>query len=277
MSNFNLPVIMGNSAAFVNLNPNVVCADNNQNNVSINVTDGTPSLKLNNQDESSYLELDDDGNTNITDFFSIGSDGSIITPHVTINKDGKISGDFVNTTNLSVPHTLYSNEYLYTIKDIMNTINTNNKFYNWILNLQSGDYTYIACVPNIETAESEFETALLAKYPAFSDYDLNVRIVVATNDGILWYDTNATYLNRYAEARAQQIGPNINTRPCVMTIQTKDCANAYETQTLVYPVYNKRIEYFCAQRISYDGMDFGNNWGSIMFSFTVNKGVTILN
>lgn len=257
MSKFNLPIIMGNSAAFVNFNPNVICADNNQNNIQIAVTNNIPALILNSNNNHTYLELDDEGTTNITDYFSI-------------SKDGDISGNFIDINNLSMPRTsdLDANQALYFINTIMSEININNTFFNWIISLQSGDTPYDAIKLNIEQAETTFDARLLSEYPNLDDYNLQVRIVVATTEGVPFYDTNAISYNTYADATAlpSKIGNSIHTYPSVMTVQTKTYVNAYEHITRIYPSVPVG-EYICAQRIG----DLGSNFGTVMFSFRINE------
>jgi hypothetical protein len=260
MSIPSLPVVIGNSAAFVNFNPSVVCSDNNQNNISINITDGVPSLQLNNQNKSSYLKLDNNGTTNITDYFSI-------------SKDGDISGNIIDTNNLSMPRTSdpNANDALYFITEIMDDININNIFFTWIKNLQSGEISYNTTKQSIAQAENTFEARLTGEYPNLVEYDLNVRILIATNDGNVYYDTNAGSNNTYAHAIALPniIGPNINTRPCIMTVQTKNYLDAYEHIINFYPPNDSPPlgEYICAQRIG----DLGSNFGTVVFSFRIEE------
>jgi hypothetical protein len=287
-----LGVVMGTSAAFVNQNPDVICSDNDQHNISINVNEGIPSLSMDNGDFDAEIYLDEEGALNLTDNLKIEEDGTITAPAWSIDASGNVTGNFVlpDESNLSVPHDVNTEDICESVTDIMEDDNFDQTFADWIINLQRNPTTYDWALTQLNNARDDFKESLLEDYPQLGQFNLNCRIVFALNDGTLYYDSNVGSNNTWANAKAlpSNIGLNMNTRPCVMSTQCNDYDYTYETQT--YFNYNQGTEeeivtkeYFVATKINAVDEDeednqggLGNNYGTAMYSFSVDIIIPII-
>jgi len=285
-----LSAVMGSSAAFVNMNPDVICSDNDQNNISINVTDGVPSLDMENGDYDVSVYIDASGGLSLNDGLIIEQDGTITAPAWSVDVSGNVSGTFIlpDNENLSAPHDEpFNNDFEYVRyimdhSDISSNVEFPSLFSYWVIKMQQsqGWYNYIAYY--IDLNVRSFKNDLLSFNESFRGKNLKCRIVVALTDGTVYYDSDKGANNSYYNATNKGLG-NINTRPCVMATQMNAYDYTFETQTSSYNyIYTK--EFFVATKIidsrnsqqQYGGL--GNNYGTVMYSFTIDdNGLTIKN
>ena len=314
-----LGVVAGSGAAFVNLNPEVLCSDNNQVNISMNVTDGVPALDMDDGNNTVSVYMDANGALNLTDNVMVDQSGSLVTPYISIDASGiayenwsidasgaintpyvtidasgistaawsidasgNVSGNFVLPpapgSDLSTPNDADFNDVFNSVQNIMENDNANNEFFDWVVGLQTNPTEYENNVALLESAYAAFNDSLISDYPELESQSFMARIIVALNDGSVYYDSDLS--NNWYNAVTHNMGLSLNLRPSVMSVQTNDFDFTFETQTAFeYDAGNDSTtaikHFYVATKISNSNNpnesngDLGNNYGTVVYSFRI--------
>ena len=139
------------------------------------------------------------------------------------------------------------------------------KYHDWIMKLSSNAKSYDMILPDIINAKNKFNNNMNNVLSEKYGVDVVGRIMLATNDGTVYYDSMATN-NNWNVVQVSSIGPNLNMKASVMTVQTKNNNIAFEKR-LDFAKY--KMEYDCVYRIG----ELGSNNGTVVFSIIVNPKV----
>ena len=252
-------LVTGTAAVFTNINPDVMCVDNNSNSISLNVTEYIPALNLISNDTSASIYLEEDGKLNIT-------------PYLYIDTIGNMGGEYIDNNSLAIPYD--DNTLAAQLTNAMDAINENGNldgnFSRWIYFLQNSSETYNAMAIEINDTLLELQNGLLDLSNNDNLYD--IRIVVATYDGTVYYDTSSSN-NSYDNALNDTVAKNQNTKACVMTVLSKNCNHGFERN---FTVRNSIVStlYSCAKGVNANNV--GLCVGTVVFSINVTPNIPLM-